>query len=258
MNGLADIDNFKVKYTHKRNDYSNFAPASVHLNSSCNVIRTNNETRGIVINDNGRRHISERISQEIEFRTHKKRIEQTRKSTEIPLFECKRHINEISHEHKPKNYLRTYHNTQRDIKEACYFPHPLWTTKRHILPNQSKMYNLESDMNRKQRINSKASLRNNIPEKSGGDKFYKQPDREPGFFNSGGLIPGSTIQLRDSSKPQLRKSELMTARPSNITLTKPLFITKVKMQHLNDEKNEVRALTVSTICFLSIFIYLNT
>lgn len=47
-------------------------------------------------------------------------------------------------------------------------------------------------MGRKKRIDFIYEQRNGLPLKSLGDKVYKSPEYKPGFFNEGGLVPGST------------------------------------------------------------------
>ena len=106
-------------------------------------------------------------------------------------------------------------------------------------------YDMESYMNRKQRINSIERLRNGIPVKASGDKYYYEADREPGFYAKGGIIPGSSIQLRKSAKPELRKGE-----ETNIKVTKKseeTYAQKVARLAMEYEVNQVNTLTqVST------------
>jgi hypothetical protein len=51
-------------------------------------------------------------------------------------------------------------------------------------------------MKRKKKLNGPEMLRNRIGVASLGDKSYKYPEYSPNFYESGGLIPGSTHQLR--------------------------------------------------------------
>lgn len=90
-----------------------------------------------------------------------------------------------------------------------------WTRKKTVrMPNgipaarkEPDSYNLEASMNRKQRVRTELDARNQIPAASKGDKFYKQADREPEFYAKGGLVVGSTMTLKESAKPTLRKKE---------------------------------------------------
>ena len=60
-------------------------------------------------------------------------------------------------------------------------------------------YNQEKVMTQKQRIKTLVEQRNGLPMSSLGDKNYKHPDYTPNFFKDGGLIAGSTNQLRMKS-----------------------------------------------------------
>lgn len=71
----------------------------------------------------------------------------------------------------------------------------------------AEQYDMEGCMNRKQRVTTLIDMRNGLPVKNPGDKYYHDADREPGFYSKGGIIPGSTIQLRKSAKPTIKKSE---------------------------------------------------
>ena len=53
-------------------------------------------------------------------------------------------------------------------------------------------YNQEKVMGTKKRINTFYEMRNGLPVSSLGDKIYKAPDYQPGFFRDGGLVAGST------------------------------------------------------------------
>ena len=72
-------------------------------------------------------------------------------------------------------------------------------------------YDMESYMNRKQRPGkSIESMRNGIPVAVPGDRAFKKVEHEPGYYAKGGLIPGSSIQLRKSAKPEMRGGEEAT------------------------------------------------
>lgn len=47
-------------------------------------------------------------------------------------------------------------------------------------------------MTQKARVNTISEMRGGYPLTSLGDKIYKAVEYEQGFFNKGGLIPGST------------------------------------------------------------------
>ena len=47
-------------------------------------------------------------------------------------------------------------------------------------------------MGTKKRVETLYDARNGMPLKSLGDKIYKVPEYQPGFFKDGGLVVGST------------------------------------------------------------------
>lgn len=63
----------------------------------------------------------------------------------------------------------------------------------------SKEYTAEEMMTQKKRVATLYDQRNGMPMRSGGDKNYKYPDYTPGFFKEGGLVAGSSNQLRQKS-----------------------------------------------------------
>ena len=69
-------------------------------------------------------------------------------------------------------------------------------------------YDMETYMNKKQRAGESIDrMRNGIGVAVPGDRPFKVSEHEPGFFAKGGLIPGSSIQLRKSAKPERRAGE---------------------------------------------------
>mmetsp|Transcript_38749 Transcript_38749/g.77172 ORF Transcript_38749/g.77172 Transcript_38749/m.77172 type:complete len:267 (+) Transcript_38749:68-868(+) len=106
--------------------------------------------------------------------------------------------------------------------ERVHYPEPHSTVgdsvgfarKKSVLRvTEPKMYNLEATMNRKQRVPDETAKRNGIAAATPGDKSFKQADREPEFYAKGGIIPGSTITLRQSAKPELKKRDDVTKGP---------------------------------------------
>lgn len=63
----------------------------------------------------------------------------------------------------------------------------------------SAEWNTEKQMTQKHRIKTMYDQRNGLPLTSLGDKNYKHPEYLPNFFKEGGLIAGSTNQLRMAS-----------------------------------------------------------
>lgn len=53
-------------------------------------------------------------------------------------------------------------------------------------------HNAEKQMGQKVRVQTMYEMRNGLPMASLGDKIYKAPEYQTGFFYDGGLIVGST------------------------------------------------------------------
>lgn len=126
-----------------------------------------------------------------------------------------------------------------------------WTSRTFVKDNETgelrsraragKEYDMEVYMNRKQRVKTTEQMRNGIPQATAGDKYYYEADREPGFYAKGGIIPGSTIQLRVSAKPTMRKKDDVTNKNSKkFTMT---YAEKQKILESDYEKNQVYVLT---------------
>lgn len=124
---------------------------------------------------------------------------------------------------------------------------------------EKKIHNLEKSMNQKQRVPDETAKRNGIPVATPGDNSFRQADHEPGFYAKGGIIPGSTIVLRKSAKPELKKREDGTQKPG-----KKLEATYGKMvERLAKDYDvmQVRTLTVRNpvimveLCFVLLLPY---
>ena len=110
-----------------------------------------------------------------------------------------------------------------------------------------KEYDMEGYMNRKQRVKSKEQMRNGIPEATPCDNYYKEADREPGFYAKGGIIAGSTIQLRVSAKPTMRKKDDPANANKNSKKFTMTYAEKQKILEQEYEQKQVYVLTnVST------------
>jgi len=115
---------------------------------------------------------------------------------------------------------------------------------------KGRAYDMEGYMNRKQRIPDKNIMRNGIPERTPCDNRFKAADREPGFYAAGGIIPGSSIQLRESAKPKfVKKSEegegvSATKKKKNApTMT---YAEKMKKKEHDYDLNQIHCLTKPT------------
>lgn len=78
-------------------------------------------------------------------------------------------------------------NEDGNLQKRTFVTHNRKTTNEH---------GVEGDMTRKGRITTLAQQRANMPMASLGDKNYHCVDYQPGFFLEGGLVPGSTNQMK--------------------------------------------------------------
>lgn len=105
-------------------------------------------------------------------------------------------------------------------------------------------YDMEGYMGRKQRSGRSIDImRNGIPVAVEGDKAFKDADREPGFYAKGGIIPGSTIQLRTKTVPGGKGGGLITPKKTG-TGKLLTYAEKVALKELEYAKSNVLALSI--------------
>ena len=109
---------------------------------------------------------------------------------------------------------------------------------------KSVEYNMETTMNRKQRVDPERQ-RNYIPVASNGDKYYKSADREPGYYKVGGVIVGSTIVARKPTSKLIKSSEGMEGEVSKTIANTKTHYEKLKKYARDSEITNVLSLTVS-------------
>ncbi|KAJ1433772.1 hypothetical protein B484DRAFT_429454 [Ochromonadaceae sp. CCMP2298] len=101
-------------------------------------------------------------------------------------------------------------------------------------------YNMEVSMNRKQRV-SDSTRRNGIGLATGGDKAFREADREPGFYAKGGLVVGSTMASKKSAKPTLQKREdSNTGPPKKLEATYGKLMLRLAQEY---DQSQVASLT---------------
>ena len=204
--------------------------------------------KGLVSNDNGRGHYEPWYSESPEFRSG------------MRLVPCKQYS--VEHVERGKKSIRPAvngktqewteqrrHNMEEYTRrsEACGELCIGFTKLRKFQPRgEAPQFDMEGAMNRKQRSGRSIEImRNGIPVAVEGDKAFKDADREPGFYAQGGIIPGSTIQLRKSSKGDKKGGGIIapTRKGGTATLT---YAEKMRLKDLEYEKNQVSALNVAT------------
>eukprot|EP01036_Dinobryon_divergens_P033225 gene33225-42963_t len=207
-----------------------------------------------LIDDNGKKRFDTRYSDTEQFKpsckliSHKESDEQynPRGKKYIPGQPyCAREI-----ENQKKRYIES-EATRRS--ETATLPTVEWTTKKTVLMSdgnpaykkESKDFDMESYMCQKQRIKSELQQRNYIGTATPGDKAYYEADREPGFYAKGGLVTGSTISVKKSGKPTLKKNESNSNKSLGVKLGET-YEEKVKKKEKKHDVDEVKYLTIAT------------
>ena len=240
------IDNFKVKFNERNHDPP-FKPAADHLNHACRI--THNlpsdprEKNSLIPGEGGKHHFPTIYSDTESFRPARKYIERPEYGKEYSSPKKKlaprpapKEAREEGCKHFPDEYTKATETTDA----LCVG----WQSRRRLPPAGSKEYNMETYMNRKQRIGSLEEQRNGIPCANQGDKFYKSPEYMPGYCAAGGLIPGSSIVARKSAKPEPKKkveSESGTKQETKkkSTLT---YAEKVKLLEKKYDMDQIKFL----------------
>ena len=244
------VEPFKVKFAERCHSpvYSERQP---HLRGGLLVHGDTKDQRSIVLGEGGKKSFPPMYCPPEEPKNAKKVLpEPRREDGERRGKKCLAAPDRGKGE-EIKHAERVHFEEKRSISEEG-LPTINWTRKRTVkMPNgipaarnPAAGYNLEATMNRKQRVQTELDKRNNIPTATKGDKFYKEADREPGFYEKGGLVVGSTNTLKASAKPTLRKKEEGTTGSPG----KKLEATYAKLQARLAEEydlHQVHSLTVS-------------
>lgn len=247
------IPGFKVKFAEKKHDPAAL-PTYDHMSASIVVNAMHIlEEPSIVIGEKGRRRFPPMYSTVQESKGGKRHITPPKRSNTpprgkryIPHHQSSGEINMQSKKHLFDASMKRSDSTD--------LPKVGWTKKGRVMDEtgvpagqkESEVYQLESTMNRKQRIVADIDKRNGIPTAKSGDLPFRASEQASGFFESGGLIPGSTNVLRQSAKPTMKKNENSSAQVA----TKKLEATYGKMKarlELDYDVAQVKSLTVSLL-----------
>lgn len=226
-----------MRFTKKKH----FNEGESHLKASLlnNRIVPDDSKGSLFIGTKGKNHFPMMYSQEEVERPHKKPIP-LKQSGEVEL-RGKKYL-EIP---KPKPPRPT--GTRKiEVAESSDTYEIMMPIKRKVTGygQKSVEYDMETSMNRKQRVNHERS-RNYIPQAHLGDKSYKEANREPGFYKSGGLVVGSTITTRELNS--IRKKKTDTSMTSYPTLSNhKTFTAKLQKFAREADINQVSCLTNTT------------
>lgn len=242
---MTDIEGFKLKFT-QRDHHPSGEPKFSHLLGPKAI----NEDRweisdNLIPHDRGKKRFPPLYSSSELGPRGKRHIPPPPGKGEI-VTRGKRCIHPLNNSNSEISFQTKKPDLDSSMKrsESCLLPAIGWTTKKAVDQDQEpKSYNIESTMNRKQRIKTDLDKRNDIPVSTLGDKSYKEADMETGFYAQGGIIPGSTIVERKSAKPTLRKSEdsTSTIKPKKLEATYAKLQARLEYEY---ELNQVLALTV--------------
>lgn len=115
----------------------------------------------------------------------------------------------------------------------------------HANQKTEKEYKQETVMTQKKRTKCLYDQRNGLPLQSLGDKNYKHPDYEPGFFKEGGLITGSTNTLKMKSSGNGKAIDFYSGLKLDqgpLNPNRKTWTQAVKEQTLNEELAAVDSL----------------
>lgn len=248
---MSDNRGFKRSYSQKLHNPI-FAPVSDNLKGSY-VLPSTESKSSLVRGENGRRKFDPVYSSSEEFKPSCRIIDRQLYSDDIEL-KGKRLIQREAYCQKEIELPNKRHLLEASQRrsETTKYPSVIWETRKQVYmpdgahashrdPNE---FQIETLMNRKQRILSDIEQRNYIPTATLGDKSYAQADREPGFYAKGGLIVGSTIVLKKSGKPSFKKNESMSGSSKNIKqLTAIPYEKKQERLSLQYDVSQVNFLT---------------
>lgn len=241
--------NENVKYSHSEKKHNYTTSSNIINGCKLNPDNIFKNSESLVPGETGKIHYSPAYSMTESFRPCRKLIDHNEYSGD--LRPSRRKLVDQSREEKNicRESIRILPDQQNRRSETMFLPSVGWKTKKKILVHgSSEEYDVESNMNRKQRISSVEVSRNGIAVSVPGDKCYREVNKEPGFYKSGGLIPGSSIQLRETKITERTRNEFST---SKITVKPPLstmtFADKLKMSTLQQDINEIEALSAPSV-----------
>jgi len=214
------IDNFKIEKNEKRHHCNVSVTSHLHQTShvSVNADLVVPLNRGCVIpGDRGRSHFEPMHSQANEWKCTMRQSERSRAYGAEAAELGKKCMQEPARKPDPAQCKKTIALDDGsmaacrrgvEIKGLCV---GFKSLKHFDARSEAPEYDMETYMNKKQRAGATLGrMRNNIGVAAPGDRPFKVAEHEPGYYAKGGLIPGSSIQLRKSAKPERRPGEATT------------------------------------------------
>ena len=205
------VNNFKVAYNERRHDNCVGTLTSMQRTTAPLVGQqaTPQEHPGsIVIGDKGRYHFEPRHSNAKEWKCTMRLSLLSRAYGAEPLERGKKVLEPpIRPQGSELPHQRSHHIALPDGSESSARRGVESTglcvgfkSLKHYAPrSRAPEYDMESYMCKKQRVRTIDAMRNGIPVAVPGDRPFKKAEHEPGYYAKGGLVPGSSIQLRGKS-----------------------------------------------------------
>lgn len=256
------IDNFKVCYNERRHNNNISISTSLESCSAPKVIpefAAKEYPGSCVIGDKGRLHYDPMYSKAQEWKCSMKQsplsraygqdiVERGKKPIRAPQGpQGSEFPNQRKHHIPLPDGTESSSRRGQNVNGLCVG----FTSMKHFAPrDEAPQYDMESYMNKKQRVTTIERMRNGIPVVVPGDRAFKKVEHEPGYYAKGGLIPGSSIQLRKSAKSE-RKSNTGTEGENGElsaktrTEKRPTFREKLLSASAAYDLEQVKSLTVA-------------
>lgn len=205
------------------------------------------EEKGLVCNDNGRRNYEPWYSESPAFRSGMRLVAGRKEKGEEVLERGKKSIRPAQNGNvqewteQRKHNISEYTRRSDECAELCV---GFTKLRKFQARAQAASYDMEGAMNRKQRSGRSIEImRNGIPVAVEGDRAFKDADREPGFYAKGGIIAGSTIQMRASNKGAKKGGIIAPTKKGPTVLLS--YADKVRQRELDYEQSQVQGLTAA-------------
>lgn len=206
------------------------------------------EEKGLVCNDNGRRNYEPWYSESPAFRSGMRLVAGRREKGEEVVDRGKKSIRPAQNGNVQEWTEQRKHNLEEYTRrsDACAELCVGFTKLRKFQARaQAPSYDMEGAMNRKKRSGCSIEvMRNGIPVAVEGDRAFKDADREPGFYAKGGIIAGSTIQMRASNKGGKKGGGIISPTKKG-TVALLSYAEKMRQKELDYEQSQVQGLTAT-------------
>jgi hypothetical protein len=251
----TEVNSFKAQFNERR--HHNNVGVATHLLPSDGQIRLNPDVivplhpGSIVPGDKGRYHYPPMHSQAKEWKVCMRQSSMARAYGSEADERGKKPIPQPERKPDPAQCKKMIVNDDgsfaadrrgSEIKGLCV---GFKSLKHFETRKEAPEYDMETYMNKKQRAGESLDrMRNGIRVAVPGDRPFKCAEHEPGYYAKGGLIPGSSIQLRKSAKPERRPGEATTT-----TTKREKKLSYAEKQRIASEKYDLQQVAQLTQAF---------